>query len=496
MFAAAVAIAVAVERDAERDGRAGLQSLADRIELRIESQAGLLSSLRAFLVARGLEIRRGEVDAFIRMAAREGLVAGMQGIGIALYQPAGDTGDAERILLDYGEPREVWPQTDQPHRFPIVVLEPPDERNRVALGYDMYSEPVRRDAMDRAWRSGRAAATAPVELVQEITSDRQTGFLVYLPVTAPGGAIHSMVYAPYRVGDLMRNALSLPTDLGVVARVWDGEPVGEPMLDFEDGLERRAERFAIRVSDREWTLDLAYKAAAPGAGLFSLVVVIVGGVMALMAQRLAQLSERRIALELASAEEARRSAETRGLLLEEMKHRLKNVIARIGAISRLSARHADTKEEFLSVFERQLQALAAAQDLLTRQDEGTVDLRRLLEAEFASAGQSGHSVRFEGPPLSIDSARAQALGLVVHELVTNALKYGALSVPDGTLDVRWHAGDPVRIEWVERGAGSVEAEAEGFGSVLMKTLVGRQLGGRIERTASADGISITISWPA
>ncbi len=472
-----------------------LGMLAERIGGRVEAQTSLLFFLRSFLAANDYRVNVSEVRRFLDLGDQKDLTGGMQGVGIALFQSAGDTSAALDILRSsYGGDQRIWPETDQPYRFPIVVLEPSDDRNRAAYGYDMYSEPVRREAMDKAWRSGKVAATGPVELVQEITQEKQTGFLIYLPVpSADGKSMYSMVYAPYRAGDLMKTALSVPTDLGVEARLVDAK-TGIVMLEPEHPVDWQG-RFPVTVADREWVIDLAFR---DRGGLFtraSFITLLVGGVVALLLQRLLQQREQRIAAEREAAREARQAAEQRGLLLDESKHRLKNAIARIAGIARLTARQAETKEEFLSALERQLQALAAAQDLLNPSLDGQVDLEALLKAELASVGGSVDALTIEGPLLVLASGEAQALGLVLHELLTNALKYGALAQAGGRLDVRWSAGERARIEWVEHARTAIEAGASGFGTRLIETLVKRQLGGTLSRSIEEGRYRLVIEWP-
>ena len=490
-----VAAAGMMERARTHQNFHDLTMLADRIEGRIESQTSLLSFLRSFLVANDYRVDIAHIRDFLDLGDEHGLTGGMQGIGIALFQPAGETGEALSILRSsYGGDQRIWPETDQPYRFPIVLLEPPDARNQAAIGFDMYSESVRREAMDRAWRSGRAAASAPVELVQEITEEKQAGFLIYLPVMQKDGrSIHSMVYAPYRVGDLMRTALSLPSDLGVEARVVDAA-TGDVMLEPETGV-RWQGRFPITVADREWRVDLAFRDEGHLLLRPSFLTLLIGGLVAILLQRLLQQREQRIAAEREAAREARHAAEQRGLLLDETKHRLKNSIARIAGIARLTAREAESKDEFLAALERQLKALAAAQDLLTPALDGRVSLKALLEAELASVGGSTNGLVIEGPPLLLDANQAQALGLVMHELLTNALKYGALGRTDGRLQVRWTAGKTARLEWLEISDSVVDLGASGFGTRLIETLVKRQLGGTLTRTAGEDQYRLVMEWP-
>src|SRR3546814_14821685 len=90
----------------------------------------------------------------------------MQGVGIAVAMRRATPAAAEQRLRDnYGQPIRVWPATDQPIGFPIVLIEPNDPLSHAALGYDMYSETIRRAAMRRAWQTGRPAASGIVEFV-------------------------------------------------------------------------------------------------------------------------------------------------------------------------------------------------------------------------------------------------------------------------------------------------------------------------------------------
>lgn len=497
IFAASLALAGGIEYARARQEAAELRTIAERIERRIESQTGLLTALSAFIDASDYRIEIRSLRRFLDLLGSGGMAAGMQGIGLALLQHAADVSEAERILsAAYGRQIRVWPATGQETRFPIVLLEPDNARNRAAYGYDMYSEPMRRDAIDRALKSGHAAATGPVELVQEITSSKQVGFLIYLPVMKRGGGgIHSMVYAPYRVGDLMHDALTQPSDLGVVARVRD-KATGKLMLDPEEARQASLQPFPLFVADREWQVELAFRDGSWAMRGDSTAVLLAGLLVAFLAHRLVLQREARLAAEQAAAAEVAQAAEVRGLLLEETRHRLKNVIARISAIARLTSRQTGSKEEFEAAFQRQLSALAAAQNLLTPGLEKGVDLRQLIMAELSSVGGAPEDVRLEGPDLSLNANEAQAIGLVVHELLTNALKYGALSVtPAGTLDIVWRREGNLVLEWLERGDFRFNQDAAGFGGKLIETVIVRQLRGSQERSIGEGFYRQTIRCP-
>ncbi len=143
---------------------------------------------------------------------------GIQGIGYSQVVAPGDRAGHEKGLHGEGyTDYAIWPAGKRDAYTAIVYLEPFDWRNRRALGYDMYSEPVRREAMQRARDSGQAAVSGAITLVQEMEQDRQTGFLMYLPHYRPGrstktvqerrDALLGFVYSPFRMRDLMQGII-------------------------------------------------------------------------------------------------------------------------------------------------------------------------------------------------------------------------------------------------------------------------------------------------
>src|SRR5204862_4710715 len=108
---------------------------------------------------------------------------GLLGLGFSLRMRADETNRVTLLLQSQGASAfRIWPDSPRPEFHSITLLEPPDKRNAAALGYDMYTERVRREAMDAAWTNGALAASGKVRLVQEIGGPEQAGFLVYLPV--------------------------------------------------------------------------------------------------------------------------------------------------------------------------------------------------------------------------------------------------------------------------------------------------------------------------
>jgi NO-binding membrane sensor protein with MHYT domain/two-component sensor histidine kinase len=197
---------------------------------------------------------------------------------------------------------------------------------------------------------------------------------------------------------------------------------------------------------------------------------------------------RRAFAEVAESERRQR------LLINELNHRVKNTLATILAIASMTARRATSVEDFVSAFQARLIALSTTHNLLTAQGWEKAELQRLLEEEFRP--YADEQVKLEGPPVWIPAEQALALGLVLHELATNAAKYGALSTPDGCVQVAWTLqGENLTIDWRERGGPRVTApEQTGFGSRLIRTSVEGGLKGTLAVQYAPGGIEIRMAF--
>ncbi|MEZ5840786.1 MAG: sensor histidine kinase [Hyphomicrobiales bacterium] len=189
-------------------------------------------------------------------------------------------------------------------------------------------------------------------------------------------------------------------------------------------------------------------------------------------------------------------------MLQEMKHRIKNSIARILAISRQTAASAESLDGFSRSFSARLQSMANAQDMLTRSHWQRADLGQLLRKELEQVfGDGIDENSVSGPTIELDERMTQALGLTFHELATNALKYGSGSNPAATLTVRWSLLATGRkrlltLDWDERtGLPIAPPTKRGFGSRLIDANIRGELGGSIERRFVEDGLSIHIELP-
>ena len=185
------------------------------------------------------------------------------------------------------------------------------------------------------------------------------------------------------------------------------------------------------------------------------------------------------------------------LLMREANHRVKNLLTLVQAIARQTA--GLESKDFIGRFTERVQALAANQDLLVRNDWQGVDVEDLVRAQLAHFGDLiGSRIAVHGPKLHLTAVSAQAIGLALHELATNAGKYGALSTDAGRVDVRWRLdGDIFAISWIERNGPPVRRpERRGFGSTVTDTMAKRTLGGEVQLDYAPSGLEWRVSCPA
>ena len=200
---------------------------------------------------------------------------------------------------------------------------------------------------------------------------------------------------------------------------------------------------------------------------------------------------------------ARKQAEeARELIAGEMSHRVKNLFAIASALTAIASRSAATTTEMARDLTQRLTALGRAHDLVRtipgqREPKAALlgDLLAVLLAAYGNQDAVGGCVRVRVPEMRVGETAATSLALIVHELATNSVKYGALSAPDGTVDVSCTFGDSeVALVWTERGGPPVVAPTEpaGFGSKLVMQSVSGQLGGSISYEWPATGVVVTL----
>ncbi|MCR5871092.1 MULTISPECIES: response regulator [unclassified Sphingomonas] len=192
----------------------------------------------------------------------------------------------------------------------------------------------------------------------------------------------------------------------------------------------------------------------------------------------------------------KRGEDTQRLLIGELNHRVKNTLASVQAIATQTLRHSTGPSDFAPTFIGRIHALAKAHSLLSSATWEGARLRELIEGQLRIGAIPPDRLGIEGPELDLAPEPALHLALVLHELVTNAHKYGSLSVPEGRADMRWHvSGATLRLEWIESGGPPVTPPTRrGFGTALIERSLKAE-GGVATSTYAPDGLRWTLDLP-
>ena len=197
----------------------------------------------------------------------------------------------------------------------------------------------------------------------------------------------------------------------------------------------------------------------------------------------------------------KKAEETQRLLIAELNHRVKNTLAAVQSLARQTHKSAKEPADFIARFDGRLQSLSKAHELLTETHWAGAGLEDLVREQLAIGGEPADGqLDASGPAVSLDPDTAQQLGLILHELAANARNYGALSVPDGRVQVRWTVvGDAgaydLTLRWTESGGPAVTPpEKRGFGSILIEKSL-HPIGGYASLAFLAGGVIAEIRIP-
>ena len=189
------------------------------------------------------------------------------------------------------------------------------------------------------------------------------------------------------------------------------------------------------------------------------------------------------------------SDETRQLLTMEVNHRSKNLLTIVQVIARQTA--ARSPEDFVKTFGARLRALAANQDLLVKSEWQRIDLGELVRSQLEHFGAMGDRLVLSGPSVMVPPSAAQALGMALHELATNAAKYGSLSNESGKVEISWTVeGDLFHMTWREVGGPEVTAPgSSGFGTTVLDTMTAASTSGDVSIDYAPDGVVWQLHCP-
>jgi two-component sensor histidine kinase len=382
----------------------------------------------------------------------------------------------------------------------ITFLAPNTERNRRAIGFDMFSETSRRRAIEDAVRTRIPTATAPIVLAQEGAGSKSQGFLLLAPVFDPRGQLKGMLYAAYRGNNFLA---ATQTRLTVKPSYLALEDLsGDAVVPIAAlGSRSAGINYTTRIvnfGERQWRVTVGIEGStvlATSTMWIMLIGLIMAGLALLLARQfvIAALDERKF-FEWQGAQ-----LQVRNTLMLELNHRVKNTLANVLSIITLTRRKAPDVDSFAESLSGRIRALSATHDILTAQQWNTATLESVVRAELAPyLAANDLQAEVSGPEIALAPNTALSLGLAIHELVTNAAKYGALSRDEGRVSITWSLEDPqtAKLEWRERGGPEVvPPERVGFGTNLLRKTVSHELGRDVELDFAPEGLRASLFVP-
>lgn len=388
-------------------------------------------------------------------------------------------------------------------RAPIIFFEPNTPRNRRVLGFDMYSQATRRAAMQEAARTMRPTASAGVTLLQGGEAGSRSGFLIFMPVftnNGPARELSGFIYTPYNADDFLASASELVDLNGMQLSLYDGDSPNALLgrIAGEGPEEGASIRYNLRIAQRPMILEVT-SLESESLSMISMVTLLFGLAVASLLMLVSRLLTKQLVEDQRALAWFAEQNSIRNSLTRELNHRVKNTLANVLSIVTLTRRRATSLDEFADGLDGRIRALSATHDLLTQSDWGTTPIAAVVTAELAPYTRQGEDVlEMSGPPVELAPNDALSLGLALHELVTNASKYGSLSVPGGRVFVTWSlvAENLAQIDWRESGGPKVSGKrVRGFGTDLIEKIVAHELRNPVNLEFAPEGVRCVLKVP-
>jgi signal transduction histidine kinase/ActR/RegA family two-component response regulator len=523
-FGMVVLHGIVTERD-RQTFEANARNVQDAVTDRVETSIALLRGASGLLSSHGADVTVSSFRAYMERVALRQQYPGVLGIGFSRRFAWAERDALEQELRSQGHADfRVWPDEERAEGHAILFLEPGDDRNQAAIGYDMFTEGIRRMAMERARDSGSPSATGIVQLVQEIDEIKQPGYLIYVPIYA-GGTVPETIearrerllgfaYAPIRAGDFLSNVFAVEHMPLARVSVYHGGEKSDAQLLHRHVAAEQASRFVMRstvdVAGEPWTFVFGSAMTPAQAFVMPIIIGATGGLLSvLLAMLLWREANARSAVqdalerEQAARSQAERANRMKDQFLATLSHELRTPLSAIVGWADV-LRNCELAEKQLraglDVVDRNALALARLIDDL-------LDMNRIVSGKLSMASEAvpvaavvqdavaavasaakAKSITLEQElesfPLTVrgDAARLQQ---VFWNLFSNAVKF----TPAGGVVriVLERVGDCVRLTVADRG--------EGIDPAMLKQIFGRfaQADGSITRRHGGLGLGLAIA---
>ena len=379
-------------------------------------------------------------------------------------------------------------------------------RTRRTLGYDLYSQDILASAMEEARRTVKPTASARIDLAPPEIGD-QPGFMIFMPVYQPDPQslarerrLTGYLFTAFDAEWFLDTAIAEAGRKPYAVRLYDGATEGDGLLAANGSTETSRETVAtpLSIANRDLRLVVTTEDSHILAPL-SIVTMVFGLAIASLLMLVARLLARQAIEDEARLAFYEEQQSIRDTLTRELNHRVKNTLANVLSMLSLTRRRSHDLDEFANSFEGRIRALSATHDLLTGTGWGTTPIRSVIEAELQHfEATRDHKVVIGGPDVELAPNDALSFGLAIHELTTNAAKFGALSVEGGAVSVTWTLSSDTlaRVEWLERGGPPVSRmRVRGFGIELIEKVVAHELRHRVELEFRPEGVRCVMGVP-
>ncbi|PEQ13886.1 histidine kinase [Novosphingobium sp. PC22D] len=479
--------------------------ISGALQRRIIENIALLRA-GAALFATQDQVSAEEFNEFVSDLQSNGNLYGSLGMGWAPLLRAEDVPYFEFSMREQGlDGFTITPPPIEGQDFstPVFFLQPLTAANRRAIGYDMYSEPVRREAMVKAAELRKPVASGKVHLVQDRGEPDAAGFLIYVPVVINSGGgerVKGFIYSPFRASDFLDSAAELYSNENIQVAIYDGSVAPDNLLarNATNGELGASQERSLDVGNHSWTVVVRDKKFTTLSTL-SRITLFFGIIASLLVMAIGRLITKRATEDRRVLEWLTNQASIRNSLTRELNHRVKNTLANVLSIAALTRRRARDLDDFTESLTARIRALSATHDLLSQSDWANAPLGEIVKSELAPYMEGNEShVEMEGPEILLAPNDAMSLGLAIHELATNAAKYGGLSTIDGRIHVSWKLLTPglAEICWRESGGPEVKQPTKrGFGRDLIEKIVAHELRSDVDLQFLPGGVRCRLQVP-
>ncbi len=483
-----------------------VNALGQDLERRVSAaQAYLMSG--AALFESGMDVDQQTFNRFAATLQADNDFQGIMALGWSVRMPPGQVAALEKSMQRGGAADyRAWPKVSAPstdYVDAIKYIAPVTPANRSTIGFNLRSEPVRRDAVDRAVKTRRPTISGRVRTLH---GGDAPGLILVAPVYeidesgAEQGPLKGFITGGMRADRFLLASVIGQADGKLDLEVYD-EKVGLDHLIFRQGNPVSDNAAIVRyaqVADRTWVIKSSF--ARPGMlSQTGMLILLAGLIIASLLLFIVRLAIQQALFDRHQLEVSQEQDAIRATLTRELNHRVKNTLANVLSILSLSRRNASDLDEFVADFDGRVRALSATYNLLTQTSWGATSVLSVIQAEMAPYFESDPPrIVLDGADALIAPNDALSLGLLIHELFTNAAKFGALSNAAGRVSLRWtpSSGDHLLFDWHETGGPPPPQDRKrGFGSDLIEKVLSRELHSAIRIEFAPSGAQVRFCVP-